>query len=389
VTKGLFAGPEIRGFDQGHSDKLKGMASSCRPTENSAPVALTGRRPDGSPAGFLRRCLVSQLRQDPTTKEWVIIATERSKRPHNFARPETKAEKPPYKEDCPFCQGNEHLTPHESLAYRSGGPADSAGWWVRVVPNRFPALSSDGSLQRQELGFFRMMDGVGVHEVVIESPLHNRILPLMEDRQVEEILLAYRERYLALREDRTIKLIIIFKNHGEGAGTSLEHTHSQIVATAVVPSDVRRRLDEAARHYDDHGTCVYCDSVREELAFGKRIVMDTERFVVLQSFAPRYPFETWIIPKEHQASFGLISMEDSKKLARVLKDTLLRLYSKLNDPDYNYVIRTAPVRDEQEDYYHWHLQIIPRLTTLAGFEMGSGMYINVCLPEETARYLRE
>ena len=332
---------------------------------------------------------MSQLRQDPTTKEWVIIATERSKRPHDFVRPETSTEKPPYKEDCPFCQGNEALTPHESLAYRSGGPGDSAGWWVRVVPNRFPALAIDGSLQREEMGFFRMMDGVGVHEVVIESPFHNEILPLMDSRQVEEILLAYRERYLALREDRRIKLVIIFKNHGEAAGTSLDHTHSQIVGTVVVPSDIRRRLDQAARHYDDHGSCVYCDSIQEELAFGTRIVMDTERFVVLQPFASRSPFETWIIPKEHQASFGLISMEDSKTFAKILRATLFKLHAKLNNPDFNYVIRTAPIRDEQEDYYHWHLQIVPRLTTPAGFEMGSGMYINVSLPEETARFLRE
>jgi UDPglucose--hexose-1-phosphate uridylyltransferase len=189
-----------------------------------------------------------QLRQDPTTKEWVIIAAERSKRPHDFIKTKTLIEKPPYREDCPFCQGNEHLTPHESLAYRRGGGPDSKGWWVRVIPNKFPALSPEGSLEREETGFFRMMDGVGIHEVVIESPIHNQLLPLMEDTQVEEVLLAYRERYLALREDHRIKLIIIFKNHGEAAGTSLDHTHSQLVGTVVVPSSIRRKLDEAARY---------------------------------------------------------------------------------------------------------------------------------------------
>ena len=188
-----------------------------------------------------------QLRQDPTTKEWVIIAAERSKRPHDFKKTETLSEKPPYKEDCPFCQGNEHLTPHESLAYRSGGLADRKGWWVRVIPNKFPALSPEGSWERkEEKDFFRMMDGVGNHEVVIESPIHNQLLPLMEDTQVEEVLLAYRERYLALREDPRIKLIIVFKNHGEAAGTSLDHTHSQLVGTAVVPSNIQKKLEEAA-----------------------------------------------------------------------------------------------------------------------------------------------
>src|SRR4030043_1305270 len=232
-----------------------------------------------------------QLRQDPTTKEWVIIAAERSKRPHDFKKTETLTEKLPYKEDCPFCQGNERLTPHEPLAYRTGGPADSKGWWVRVIPNKFPALSPEGSLERkEEKGFFRMMDGVGIHEVVIGSPIHHQLFPLMDDKQVEEVLLAYRERYLAIREDPRIKLIIIFKNHGEAAGTSLEHTHSQIVGTGVVPSNIRKKLEEAARYYDDHGRCVYCDSIQEELNFGKRLVLDMRKFLFPQPFASRLPF---------------------------------------------------------------------------------------------------
>jgi UDPglucose--hexose-1-phosphate uridylyltransferase len=330
-----------------------------------------------------------QLRQDPTSKEWVVIAKERAKRPHDFIKAQLQIEKSPYREDCPFCQGNEHLTPHESLAYRRGGPPDSRGWWVRVIPNKFPALVQEGSLRREETGFFRMMDGVGIHEVVIESPIHDQLLSQMEDRQVEEVLLAYRERYLALKEDPRIKLIIVFKNHGPGAGTSLDHTHSQLVGTVVVPSNIRKKLEEAARYYDDHGRCVYCDSIQEELKVGERIVMDTEAFVVLQPFASRSPFETWIVPKDHQASFGLISMENSKKFAKVLRAVLFKLHSKLNNPDYNYVIHTAPIKDEQEDYYHWHLQIIPRLSTPAGFEMGAGIYINASLPEETARFLRE
>jgi UDPglucose--hexose-1-phosphate uridylyltransferase len=338
----------------------------------------------------LRGIPVPQLRQDPTTKEWVIIATERSKRPHDFKKAKPSIEKPSYKEDCPFCPGNEHLTPHETLAYRKGGSPDGKGWWVRVIPNKFPALTPEGSLERkEEKGFFRLMDGVGVHEVIIGSPIHNQLFPLMDEFQVSEVLLAYRERYLALREDPRIKLIIIFKNHGQAAGTSLEHTHSQVVGTAVVPSNIRTKLQTAARHYDDHGVCVYCEMIQEELTFEKRIVMDTDRFVVLHPFASRSPFETWILPKEHHASFGSISMDDSKKFAQVLKTTLFKIHSKLSDPDYNYVIHTAPVKDEAEDYYHWHLQIIPRLATTAGFEMGSGMYINVSLPEETAQFMRE
>ena len=331
-----------------------------------------------------------EMRQDPTTKEWVIIATERAKRPHDFRKGGPSPEKPAYKADCPFCPGNEHMTPPETLAYRKGGIPNGSGWWVRVVPNKYPALVSVGSLERkEEKGFFRKMDGVGLHEVVIGSPIHNQLFPLLDDYHVSETLLAYRERYLALRQDPRIKLIIIFKNHGISAGTSLEHTHSQIVATAVVPSNIRKKLVEAARHYDDYGCCVYCDLVEEERSFGKRIVLETEKFVVLHPFASRFPFETWIVPKIHQASFGDITPDESGEFARVLKTTLFKIYSKLNDPDYNYVIHTAPVKDEGEDYYHWHLQIIPRLTTTAGFEMGSGIYINVSFPEETASFLRD
>ena len=231
--------------------------------EKTFPDLHHGEGWEGKTRQVLQEIPMPQLRQDPTTKEWVIIAAERSKRPHDFIKTKTLIEKPPYKEDCPFCPGNEHLTPHESLAYRSGGPADSKGWWVRVIPNKFPALSPEGSWERkEEKGFFRMMDGMGIHEVVIESPIHNQLLPLMEDKQVEEVLLAYRERYLALREDPRIKLIIVFKNHGEAAGTSLDHTHSQLVGTAVVPSNIRKKLEEAARYYDDHGRCVYCDSIQ-------------------------------------------------------------------------------------------------------------------------------
>ncbi len=258
-----------------------------------------------------------QLRQDPTTKEWVIIAAERAKRPDNFKKTKPVVEKPTYKKDCPFCPGNEHLTPHETLAYRKGGPADSKGWWIRVIPNKFPALSPEGSLVRtEEKGFFRMMDGVGIHEVVIENPIHNQILPLMGDKQVEEVLLAYRERYLALRGDPRIKLIIIFKNHGEAAGTSLDHTHSQLVGTSVVPSNIRKKLEEAARYYDDHGRCVYCDSIQEELNFGKRIVMNTEKFVVLQPFASRVPLRNLGDPKRASGLFWIDLRRRFKNLCK-------------------------------------------------------------------------
>jgi UDPglucose--hexose-1-phosphate uridylyltransferase len=332
---------------------------------------------------------MSEFRQDPVTKQWVIIATERAKRPHDFAKTSLQPPLPAYKADCPFCEGNEHLTPPETLAYRNGGRANGPGWWVRAIPNKFAAVSPSGSLaRRQEEGLFRKMDGVGQHEVIIESSPHNLCIPLMEDPQVEEILLAYRERYLALREDPRFKIIILFKNHGRAAGTSLEHPHSQLVAMPIVPLSIRYRFEKAAGHYDDSGTCVYCDVLKQALQIGNRVIMETEQFVVIHPFASRAPFETWILPKEHQASFGSISLDNTKKFAEVLKATLGKFYRGLNNPDYNYIVHSAPIKDEHEDYFHWHLQILPRLVTPAGFELGTGMFINTALPEETAAFMR-
>lgn len=329
-----------------------------------------------------------ELRQDKATREWIVVATERAKRPHDFRAKGSRADLPASEESCPFCPGHEAMTPPEIMAYRSGDQANGPGWWVRVTPNKYPALIPEGSLERKgEAGFFRKMDGVGRHEVVIESPRHDVCIPLMNDSQVEEILWAYRERFLALQHDPRIRLIIIFKNHGLGAGTSVQHPHSQIIATSVVPLNIRNKLYEAARYYDEHGRCVYCDMVNEEMREGKRIVDETEAFVVYHPFASRCPFETWIVPKAHEACFALMTPNDSKQLARTLKATWGRLHEALNDPDLNYVIHTRRSVHEVSESYHWHLQILPRLTNPAGFELGSGIYINTALPEETAAFL--
>lgn len=331
-----------------------------------------------------------ELRQDPTTKEWIIIATERAKRPHDFRRFKRREPRPPFEEGCPFCPGREQQTPSEVLAYREAGGVDSPGWTVRVIPNKFPALVPRGSLERRVRdGLFWAMDGVGYHEVIIETPVHNRFIPLMEEWEVERVIHAYRERYLALREDRRVKLILIFKNHGEAAGTSLAHPHSQVVATPVVPASIRRRYDEAVRYYDVTGRCLYCEIVEEERKAGERVILETEDFLVFHPFASQSPFETWIAPKRHRSSFGQITLEECRGLAAVLRSTLAKLAKALNDPDYNYAIHTAPIGDEDEEYYLWHIQILPRLTTVAGFEIGSGMRINVAQPEDTARFLRE
>jgi len=330
---------------------------------------------------------MSVIRHDPTTKEWVIIATERSKRPHDFKKGARARLLAPREVSCPFCSGNEAMTPQEVLRIPN---REGKGWAVRVVPNKFAALTPKGDSRRREDGpLFREMDGVGHHEVIIETPVHNRLIPLMDDTEVEQVIHAYRERYLALRQDKRVKLIVIFKNHGEAAGTSLEHPHSQLVATPVVPASIRHRYDVAIQYYDATGRCLYCDIVEAERKTDERVVLETEDFLVFHPFASQSPFETWIAPKQHRPSFGEITLEECRALAVVLKTTLARLAEALNDPDYNFVIHTAPIGDEDEEYYLWHIQILPRLTTMAGFEIGSGMRINIAKPEETARFLRQ
>lgn len=332
-----------------------------------------------------------ELRQNPATRLWVVIATERARRPHDFIKTSPKAAQTAYLDTCPFCEGNEHLTPAELLAYRKNGSINGPGWWVRIVPNKFPAFIPEGSLERknEDADLFQCMDAVGHHEVIIETGRHNEDIVSMNDWHVEEIILAYLERYRMLHIDPRFKFIIVFKNHGLSAGTSLEHPHSQLVATPIVPVDIRIRFDRAAYYYDDTGRCVYCDIIAEEKRIGKRVILETDEFIVIHPFASRAPFETWIMPKEHSASFGLISEENARAFARVLRTVLKKIYVGLQDPDYNYIIHTAPVKDEQEDYFHWHLQIMPRLTTAAGFEMGTGIYINTAIPEETADFMRK
>lgn len=332
-----------------------------------------------------------ELRQNPVTRFWVVIAKERSRRPHDFVQKKLIPVDVPYVATCPFCEGNEQMTPPETLAYRKNGLSNGPGWWVRVVPNKFAAFIPEGEMDRERQGgnLFPRMDAVGHHEVIIETNRHNDNVLTMSDWQFEEVIVAYWQRYRMLHIDPRFKFIIIFKNYGLSAGTSLEHPHSQLVTTPIVPADIRIRFDRAAYYFDDTGRCVYCDLIEEEKSAGKRVIYETDKFIAIHPFASQVPFETWIMPKEHSASFGLISIEDAKTFALVLKTVLKKQYIGLNNPDYNYIIHTAPVKDEQEEYFHWHLQIMPRLTTAAGFEMGTGIYINTAIPEETAQFIRD
>jgi len=326
------------------------------------------------------------MRQDPTTKEWVIIARDRAQRPHELVRKHNGTSLPEYSPTCPFCSGNEHMTPPEILSYKDPG---TGCWRVRVFANKYPALSPVGSTtRREEEGFFRSMDGVGMHEIIVETPLHDERLARMDVRDIEHVLQAYRERYNALSAVDFVRAIVIFKNHGPSAGTSLMHSHSQLVATPVIPKMMRIRQNVAADYFDSIGRCLYHDLIEHERELGTRILRETERFVVFHPFASKQPFETWIVPKSRQASFGSVTDRDLTQLAGLLQMTLGALDKGLNNPDYNYIIHSAPTGEEDMKYFLWHLRIIPRVATMAGFEMGSGIRINPVIPEDTAQFIR-
>jgi UDPglucose--hexose-1-phosphate uridylyltransferase len=328
-----------------------------------------------------------ELRKDPVVGRWVILSSARNLRPSDFdAAPPSAGGS---RAACPFCYGNEEHTPPELLVRREdGSPPNGAGWLVRVVPNKFPALGVEGTLDRRGEGIYDRMNGVGAHEVIIESPDHEKDLSELDLHQIERVLGAYRERIADLSNDIRLRYVLIFKNQGARAGASLEHGHSQLIATPIVPQVVQEELEGSKHHYQMKERCVFCDMVDQERSERKRLVLTNDRFVAFEPFAPRYPFETWILPLRHAATFEETRPGDDAALASILKETLARIRRALNRPHYNYVLHTAPCRERRLDHYHWHLEIMPKRTPMAGFEWGSGFYINPTSPEEAAEYLR-
>lgn len=331
-----------------------------------------------------------ELRKDPITQEWVIIATERARRPSDFTHLTiAEPDKPDYSPTCPFCPGKETMTPPEIVSFRQSREANAPDWWVRVVPNKFPALAIEGSLNKRGSGMYDMMNGVGAHEVIIETPKHHLDPATLEQSQMAEVLWMFRERYLDLRKDTRFKYILVFRNHGKVAGASLEHPHSQLVATPMIPIDVVNEMQGAERYYQYHDRCIWCDMVQQELDQKSRVVVETEHFLAFEPFASKFPFETWLLSKTHQSSFAAMSRDEVTEFAGIMQDALGRISRCLNSPPYNFAIHTAPCDREDSDYFHWHMVIMPRLTIAAGFEMGTGIYINVTSPEDAAMFLRE
>ncbi|HVA50735.1 MAG TPA: galactose-1-phosphate uridylyltransferase [Pirellulales bacterium] len=326
------------------------------------------------------------LRKDPIVGRWVIVAKSRAKRPHDFvSTPQLVPGS-----FCPFCAGHEAYTPREILAYRpAGSQANGEGWRVRVVPNKFPALEIEGDLNKRGDGIYDMMRGVGAHEVIIESPRHLLSSSDLTEEELREVLWVYRDRLVDLKKDPRLVYGMIFKNVGAAAGASLEHTHSQLIVTPIVPIVVMEEMKGSQEFYRYRGRCVFCDMVQQELAGEKRTVLDTPGFVAFCPFASRFPFETWILPKGHASHYENIQKHGVEELARVLRQVIGNIELALDRPSYNYILHTAPFDSPELGHYHWHIEIIPRLTRTAGFEWGSGFYINSVPPEEAAAFLRD
>lgn len=338
-----------------------------------------------------------ELRKDPLLGRWVIIAKEMTKGPSDYIR---EGEEKDDQKDCLLCYGKEDKTPPEIMAYRESrtGP-NTPGWWTRVFPNQYPVLKVEGELNRQGVGMYDKMNGIGAHEIIVESPEHLRRPEEMDFIQMERVILTYRERIADLEKDFRLRYILIFKDQGSPFivnGPRSLHPHSQLIATPVIPKRIKEELDGAKAYYDYKERCIFCDIMREEIRTGTRIVEERGSFIAFCPFAPIYPFEVWIMPKRHSCSFTEIKNEEVTDFAGILRSVLLRISDILNKPSYSYALHTAPNRVPRREHwhtlgddFHWHLEIIPRITMAAGFEWGAGFYIISTPPEEAAKYLRE
>ena len=329
---------------------------------------------------------MSELRRDPLTGRWNIVNTAEPTRPEAFEREESRFSGG----TCPFCPGNETMTPPEILAVRiPESLANGPNWSLRVIPNRFPALKIEGTLDRRGLGIFDLCNGVGAHEVIIETPDHKRQMADLTSEELAQVLSAFKSRMLDLRGDVRLKYLLIFKNFGLSAGASLEHAHSQLIALPIIPKRVQEALVGAERYFEFRERCVFCDMLHQELQEGERMVAENRSFVAYCPFVSSFPFEVWILPKEHFSDVTQISPDDLTEFGKILIEVLQRLRRSLANPPYIFVIHTSPIDRRDREDYHWHLELIPKLTKVAGFEWGTGFYINPTPPELAAKVLRE
>jgi len=328
-----------------------------------------------------------ELRKDPILGRWIIISKERSRRPTDFVV-ETSQSKGGF---CPLCPGNENTTPHEVLVYgrHSNAPSNAPGWVLRVVPNKFPALVIEGDLDKEGSGLYDRMNGIGAHEVIVETPNHDESFTSLPPDRMAMVFRAYRDRLTDLGRDPRFQYVMVFKNSGRAAGASLEHSHSQLVALPILPRMIVSELDGSLSYFKYKERCIYCDIIRQEIKEDSRVVCQNDEFITIVPFAPRSPLEMWILPKRHCSSYLAMAEPSYDALARIFSESMRRLDACIPNVPYNFVLHGAPLRSQPIEHFHWHFEIRPKLTTIAGFEWGSGFYINPLPPEEAATYLRE
>lgn len=327
---------------------------------------------------------MNELRRDPITGRWIIVFLDKIPKVSDFkVEPNVKNGQ----DSCPFCWGKEAMTPPEITAHRKEGAPNTPGWSVRVVPNKFPALMIEGELDKEGVGVFDRMNGVGAHEVILETPDHFKDIADLSYLDAEDVVWAYISRSLDLRRDKRFKYILIFKNYGKIAGASLEHPHSQLIALPIVPKRVREELEGAAKYYEYRDRCVFCDMIRAEKLEQDRIIYEDDHYLAFCPFVSRFPYEIWILPKVHSSDFTSVQRDCVPCLAKAMRDSLARIKKLLQDPPYNFIIHTSPINGHEREDYHWHIEIMPKLTKVAGFEWGSGFYINPVPPHMAAKNL--
>ncbi|OGR08009.1 MAG: galactose-1-phosphate uridylyltransferase [Deltaproteobacteria bacterium RIFOXYD12_FULL_50_9] len=327
-----------------------------------------------------------ELRKDPVIGRWIIISTERGKRPTDFI-----VEKDTIKGGfCPLCPGNENTTPPEVLSYRQSSPnPNRPGWTLRVVPNKYPALIIEGDINKEGEGIYDKMNGIGAHEVIIETPDHKEAFTHLPKERMIQVFWAVRDRILDLAKDPRFRYVMAFKNFGGAAGASLEHSHSQLIALPILPRMIVSELEGSLSYYKYKERCIFCDIIRQEINLGIRVVCQNEQFISITPWAPRSPFEMWILPKQHTSSYTSGDDASFAALTEIFSESMRRLNVCIPSVPYNFVLHTAPLRAQSLDHFHWHFEIMPKLTMIAGFEWGSGFYINSVPPEDAARFLRD
>ncbi|UCG35677.1 MAG: galactose-1-phosphate uridylyltransferase [Candidatus Omnitrophota bacterium] len=331
-----------------------------------------------------------ELRKDPILGRWVIIASERAKELDNFECP---AVAPSPLKECIFCKGNEHKVFPETFSLKD----ERQDWRVRVVSSQDSFLQLEGEPWKKGKGPYDFINAIGSHEVIIESPDHVENMADLTEKQITDVFSTYRQRIKELEKNQDLRYVLIFKNYKKGAGGGeIKHTHSQLLATPVNLKRVKEELEGAKFYFKCHERCGFCDMIRQEVGTAQRVVLDEGGFLALVPFASRFPFEVWVMPVTHSPDFYAMSDDQTANLAKVMKKVLLKIKVLLGDPPYNYIIHTAPFRRPYPGYwstidedYHWHIEIVPRLTQVAGFEWGTGFYICPSLPEEAAKYLKE